>query len=300
MSTVIAPTRSPQPPKDDPFRLGWRYVKEITPEGEVIIQQVPLTDEDVLHPQEGDFIMITERHDRVRVYLKEAIKSFVGLQDILVLSDHRIDWGSKYGWAHGPDVVAFSDVQGSYSIDSGTFRMAKFKAKPLFVVEVTSPATRDKDFGAKAREYFLVGVPVYVIVDLPSDEEPRDITLYGFRPGATEYEALPKDDKGRVWLAAVGLWLGVEGDVVYLEDAEGNRLPGYEDLARQRQQALEDVAAQAKARRAAEEMAIVEAKSRREAEVKATAEATARQAVEAKVRELEEQLARLSKANPDA
>lgn len=267
MSTVIAPTRPPQSPKDDPFRLGWRYVNERTPEGEVITRQVPLTDEDVLHPQEGDFIMITQRHDRVRVYLKEALKSFVGLNDILVLSDHRIDWGSKYGWAHGPDIVAFSDIQGTYSVDSGTFHMAKFKAKPLFVIEVTSPATRDKDFGAKVREYFLVGVPVYVIVDLPSDEEPRDITLHGLQPGGTEYEALSKDDKGRLWLGAVGLWLGVEDEVVYLEDAEGNRLPDYEDLARQRHEAQQRTAA-----------------------------------AEAKVRELEDKLARLSQTNakPDA
>ncbi|MFI6583809.1 Uma2 family endonuclease [Embleya sp. NPDC050493] len=33
------------------------------------------------------------------------------------------------------------------------------------VVEVTSPSTRDRDFGAKLRTYAGAGVPVYVIVD---------------------------------------------------------------------------------------------------------------------------------------
>ena len=333
MSTITAPRpKPPQPPHDDPFRLGWRYVKETTPEGEVIIRQIPLTDEDVLHPQEGDYIMITGRHDRVRVYLNTALESpFAGLKDILVLSDQRVDWGSKYGWAHGPDIAAFSDVQGTFSDDAGTFYMAKMKAKALLVIEATSPATRDKDFGAKFREYFLVGVPVYVIIDLPCDGEPGDIYLHGFQAGKTQYEPLPKDDKGRLWLAAVGLWLGVDGDMVYLADAQGNRVPEYGDLARQCQRALDDAAGQAKGRREAEAKAAAEATSRREAEAtaaaeargrreaeataaaeatsrreaeeSAAAEANARQAAEAKLRELEEKLSRLShgqRPNPES
>src|SRR3712207_2252800 len=40
--------------KADPFPYGWRYVQHTLPDGSVRFEQVPLTLEDVLHPQGGD------------------------------------------------------------------------------------------------------------------------------------------------------------------------------------------------------------------------------------------------------
>ena len=43
-------------PPPDPFRFGWRYVQQIRANGSKVSVQVPLTLDDVLHPQEGDHI----------------------------------------------------------------------------------------------------------------------------------------------------------------------------------------------------------------------------------------------------
>jgi hypothetical protein len=87
------------------------------------------------------------------------------------------------------------------------------------------------------------------------------------------YEPMVPDERGRLWLEAAGLWLGVADGRVYLEDEHGNRLPDYEELAKQLDDALTRVAAEVQARRAAE--------------AKATA-------AEGKLRELEAKLARRS------
>ncbi len=237
MSTVLTKPKKPRPPKEDPFRYGWRFVKETTPEGDVIERQVPLTEEDVLHPQEEDFIVNSGRHDRIATYLKTALQSpYVPREEILVLADQRIDWGSKYGWAHGPDIAVLGGVQGSFDEGEGTFYMAKMKATALLVIEVTSPTTRGNDCGHKLREYHQVGVAVYVIIDVPYNGEAGNIQVFGYQAGKTQFEGLSKDEKGRLWLDAVGLWLGVKGLEVYLDDAEGNRLPDYNELVRRNRQ----------------------------------------------------------------
>ncbi len=51
------------PPRNDPFRYGWRYVLRGTaPNGQELWDQVPLTLDDVLHPEVGDFIVNSTAH----------------------------------------------------------------------------------------------------------------------------------------------------------------------------------------------------------------------------------------------
>ena len=42
------------------------------PDGTADFDQVPLTEEDVLHPKVGDFIVQTDAHDEDRIYLKQV------------------------------------------------------------------------------------------------------------------------------------------------------------------------------------------------------------------------------------
>src|SRR4051812_1947794 len=102
MSTTISaqfPTFPVLPSTDDPFRLGWRFVKVQDQDGKEVERQVPLTLEDVLHPQEGDFIVNTEYHNSLAWYLKEAIKAHLAPRTgTVVLSDTRVDWESSHGW----------------------------------------------------------------------------------------------------------------------------------------------------------------------------------------------------------
>ncbi len=58
MSTVSTSRPPTRPPDDaDPFRYGWRYVSVRGPDGTETLDQVPLTLEDVLFPETGDFIV---------------------------------------------------------------------------------------------------------------------------------------------------------------------------------------------------------------------------------------------------
>ena len=52
----VSKSRPPRA-KADPFRYGWRYVRVKGPDGTVTEEQVPLTEEDVLFPKFGDYIV---------------------------------------------------------------------------------------------------------------------------------------------------------------------------------------------------------------------------------------------------
>jgi colicin import membrane protein len=52
------------------FRYGYWYARITRADGTRDFDQVPLTEEDVLHPKIGDFIVQTDAHDEDRIYLK--------------------------------------------------------------------------------------------------------------------------------------------------------------------------------------------------------------------------------------
>ena len=58
-------------PVEDPFFYGWRYRKKSV-KGKRVWVQVPLTRDNVLHPQEGDHIHHGELHTTDMHYLADA------------------------------------------------------------------------------------------------------------------------------------------------------------------------------------------------------------------------------------
>jgi len=57
MSTIDDPEAEAMPvpgSPEDPFRHGWRYRPVKQPDGRVEVEQIPLTLEDLLFPEEGD------------------------------------------------------------------------------------------------------------------------------------------------------------------------------------------------------------------------------------------------------
>ena len=62
----VPPPAPPEPQGEDPFRYGWRTVRRPGPNGQEVWEDVPLTLEDVLHPQEGDTISERRRHGQQR------------------------------------------------------------------------------------------------------------------------------------------------------------------------------------------------------------------------------------------
>ncbi|MGQ9827641.1 MAG: Uma2 family endonuclease, partial [Roseiflexus sp.] len=104
-------TATPQPvpltdADADPFRYGWRLVPRPTPDNPQYLEQVPLTLEDVLHPEVGDFIVHSDFHETDRMYLTAVLRARLEPSGLaIVLSDVRIAWDIPDLRAHGPDVM---------------------------------------------------------------------------------------------------------------------------------------------------------------------------------------------------
>ena len=114
MSTATrSQTPPPQFPDDaNPFRYGWRYVPVQKPDGSEDFEQVPLTLEDVLHPEEGDHIMNSDPHADDMTYLRTVFKSLLARDPhAVVLSDCGIDWNLPGFKPLSPDIAVFFGVQ---------------------------------------------------------------------------------------------------------------------------------------------------------------------------------------------
>lgn len=286
MMSIASTSRPPEPPpgEPDPYRYGWRHVRVERPDGTVEFDQVPLTLEDVLFPEVGDFIVQTTLHNRDIVYLKTVFESrLAGEPDAEVVSDCRVDWNLPDVRPLGPDIGVFRGLAAHR--DWSTFNVATERARPAMVVEVTSPETRRNDVEDKFEYYRRARVPLYVVVDaIQDDEQGRRLRLIAYRYARGRYHKIAPDARGWIWLEPVGVWLGVTVDPrtgcdrLACYDEQGQELGDYTAVS----QAL---AAEAQARARAEERAEAEA---RRAEVEAEARARA----EERIRELEAALRR--------
>ena len=213
MSTVSTiGRRAPLPPEPDPYRYGWRYVTVIDPDGTETVDQIPLTLEDVLFPEEGDFIVQTDAHDSDAMYLKGVFKSrLAGDPSAAVVSDCRVDWNLEGVRPLGPDIAAFTGVK-RYR-DWATLNVKAERARPLLVVEVTSRDTRKNDLELKPDFYRRARVPLYVIADVTKETDfEREIKLIAYALTDDDYVTVAPDHRGWIWLEPVRLWLGTALD----------------------------------------------------------------------------------------
>ncbi len=293
MSTIRDPRADPEAesepapgPEADPFRYGWRDVARKQPDGRVEIEQVPLTLEDLLFPEEGDYAVQHPAHIEDCFYLMAAFKArLAGDPGALVLCDCRVRWDVPDLKPMGPDIAVFLNAPEGW--DGGTLGVAETDARPVLVVEVTSPETRKLDFGAKKGFYHRARVPIYVIVDARPHPGGRRMKLHGFRHAPEGYQPMPLDDRGRLWLEPLGVWMAVAGvRVVCIEGETGRRLGDYVEEVQAR--------AEAEARAAEAEARVAEAEARTAgAEARAEAESRARAEAEDRIRAMEAELRRL-------
>jgi colicin import membrane protein len=257
----------------DPFAYGWRYVPREQPYGSTQLVQVPLTLEDVLHPQEEDFRVHTDSHNENCRYLKTVLKArLAGTPGAVVLSDCRVAWDAEGKYGHGPDITVIFDVWDT-DRDWGTFNVVHEKTRPALIIEVTSPTTRSTDLVNKAREYAAERVPQYVVADIEETADGRTLRFLNHElpRRKREYKTGTLDERGRVWLPAVKLWLAAEGVRVFCYDEAGKRLGDYVELAAELQATK---------------------KARTKAERQLRAEAAKNAELAARVKELEERLSR--------
>ncbi len=318
-------TKSEAKLREDPYTLGWRH----TESGD----RVPLTEYDILHPQEEDFIVQDPDHITDCIYLQTVVKSrLADLPGLYVLTDVRVDLGLPGVPPIGPDIAAVVDVERSDWPTPGTLHLGGRHVRPLLMIEITSPSTREKDYDQKWRWYAEAGVPIYAIVDVSGVGDDRELTIFGYRPTAdgSGYEPIPLDDGGRLWLGdELGIWLGhAEGRVVCYEVTTGAAIGDYTAIDRKAREAearaieadaradeeariaatLARIAAEERAR-AAEERARADEERARADEERARAdeeartaaaatrgwaiEAEARAAAEVQIRAMEDEIRRL-------
>jgi hypothetical protein len=211
----------PPPPRpreeNDPFRFGWRYVRRTLPNGSEVYDEVPLSWEDVLYPEEDDFVIKTQRHLRDAVYCYSLLE-FLYRDDptVVVLGDCRIDFGMAGLRPLGPDVVVLFGVRQWFK--KGTFKVAVEGGRAVLVIEMTSPNSRAHDLGNKPDLFYHAGVDKYVIVDRgPLGAEPPRVM--GYHRGPKGWQFLSPDARGRLDLSPVGVLLASEGDRLWLYEA---------------------------------------------------------------------------------
>ncbi len=281
-------TATPQPvpltdADADPFRYGWRLVPRPTPDNPHHFEQVPLTLDDVLHPEVGDFIVHSDFHETDRMYLTAVLRARLEpSRRAIVLSDVRIAWDIPDLRAHGPDVMVIPGVRKRRNWS--TFEVVVERARPALIIEIVSPDARENDVVIKVEHYARAGVAQYVIVDDTGRGGVRRLRLLDYRLEGATYRLQEPDAEGRVHLALADVWLGIRRDHVVCYDAAGREIGDYVTVVRQAAKAearAKEAAARARQEARARE---AEARARMEAEARAWQEAEAREA-EARARQ---------------
>ncbi|WP_448337209.1 Uma2 family endonuclease, partial [Chloroflexus aurantiacus] len=256
------------------------------------LEQVPLTLEDVLHPEVGDVIVHSDRHETDRMYLTSVLRERLESAGIaIVLTDVRIAWDVPGLRPHSPDVMVIPGL--SERRNWSTFDVQAEGRRPALIIEITLPETRQNDLAAKVEHYAWAGVAQYVIVDT-TRSEPRRLRLLDYRLVGDRHVRQRLDANGWVYLAIARLWVGIVDDHVVCYDEQGTAIGDYTAVVRRARQ-------EAAARALAEERArLAEAQARREAEARAAAEAQARREAEARAAEAAARTAAEAQARREA
>jgi len=299
MNQIIRPELLPRRTDDDSF-IGYRYVRRLQADGTETVDEVPLTEADLLYPEEGDWIVQKPPHTRdfgyclfnLRGYYKEK-----GDSSVVILGDNRVDFGVKGLQPLGPDILVLFDVD--EWLQPGTYRLKVDGGRIVLAIEIASPTTRKVDVGPKVDLYHRAGIPLYIIVDRgPKGDRPAKIIAR--RRTRTGWQMLDLDAQGRLSLAPVPLLLGIEDGLTWLYDvATGERLLDLDDYQKDIHAARARIEEEARARKKAEaKVKRAETQARKEAEDRKMADVKTKEAVEAqaalekRVRELEKQLRR--------
>jgi Uma2 family endonuclease len=248
-------------------------------------EQVPLTLEDVLHPQEGDSSTHSLEHGRRNYYLYDVFLARLADDPMaVVLHDVRIAWDLPGLGAHGPDIAVIFGVRERKNWS--TFDVAREGVRPSLIVEVTSPETARIDRSDKLEEYSLARVPLYVIIDTLTSGGRSQLLLLGYIQGPSGYQVLAPNERGWLWLDPVRVWLGIADDEIVCYNEAGEPLGDYRALTA-------TLNTEIAARVAAEQQALAEAEARVTAEQRATAAEQRAASAEAQLQALEAELRRL-------
>jgi len=244
---------------DDPYRYGYRHIFKTVDDIITITGRIPLTLEDLLHPEEEDRRVQNPHHSLACYALQTGnVKQFADDPDILILHDVRIDWNVAGIRPFGPDITIVLNGK-MEDEEKGTYVVGEDGDAPIMVFEVTSPSTRPQDFFDKPILMQQIGLPYYFVIDIAT----RNKRVYGYELNeAGCYIGIRPDEQERVWVEPAKMWLGLNGKKVECFDADGNLMLSHSELAKAFDQAT--LQASQEAQRAEEE-----AEKREEADLRA-------------------------------
>lgn len=254
---------SDEPDDDSGTVLLQRVVERA--DGSLELLERPPTLEDYLDPQLEDKLIQGNPHALVRRTLADVLyRYFRPDDDVFVLEDVKVLFGP--GWpGPGPDV---SVIRGARDRDPNfdSFDTVKQGVIPCLLIEVVSPSDariRRMDEVDKKDLYERIGIPEYLLVDLPRRGTGHRFQVRGYRLGpGRRYRAIKPDAEGRFLSETTGLRFGAAPDGQWIEvfvAAIGKKLlTSWEEEDR--------AAREVEARQAAEEKAAREAVSRQAAE----------------------------------
>ncbi|MFL6236651.1 MAG: Uma2 family endonuclease [Thermoanaerobaculia bacterium] len=196
-------------PDADPFRYGWRprYVR--LPDGEVIVEEIPLTAEDLLDPQDGDVVGQSEYHFFLLILLADLLRRYYTDQkDVFVAGDLKMLWRIPGLKNPAPDIAVIPGVR-DRTADRKSFDVVAEGTRPCLVIELVSSTdekTRSNDYDKKVEIYERARIPEYFILDPPTSYTQGRFLISGFRLGPDgRYRPIAPDSQGRILSETTGL-----------------------------------------------------------------------------------------------
>ncbi len=294
-----APDRGTAELVDDqggPYYYGWRDRWEPLPDGSERLRQEPLTYDDLLSPEVGDFIAEDTIHHQVTGDLEAILKRrYAEDETVAVWGDLKIDFrvpGLTTG--PGPDVCVVAGVEDRDRYRR-SFRYRREPGKVVLTVEIVSQKSAKKDLEDNLEIYRLLGVEEYLAIRPLGyySDGPFELRAWRPNPRTGHLDPIAPRRSGRLRLRTQGLLVGTGADgwgFKIWDAATGERLRSpVEEEARRAFQAEERAAMEAEGRHAAEEEAFHARLQARQAEEQARQEAAARRTIEEEKRQVEEQ-----------
>jgi Uma2 family endonuclease len=287
--------RAPDPRlAEDPFFYGYRWVRMKTAQGKTVCEQVPLTPEDLLDPQEDDHVSNRFWHDLITGRLGEILRTLFasrGRDDVVVTGNVKMQWKDPALKRVDPDLAVIPNVRDP-NRDFPSFDEAREGTRPVFVLEVLSEATESTDHEKKPAIYQRAGVEEYFILNQMTT--PWRLEARRLHPATGRYRKVRPGERSRVASETLEVLFEVGEDkksLVLTDLVTGERLRDHRGEAEARRAAEERYRAEAEARRAEAEARRAEAEARRAAEERYRAEAEARHTAEEEIRRLRALLA---------
>jgi Uma2 family endonuclease len=231
-------------PKTLPLPESHRFPQEIAPgsqgavfrplrkpNGELVIEELPLTLEVLLDPREEDQMTQSRGHGKELGSLADALNRFLERKDdVVVLSDVLILWKALGERNVAPDVAVVKGVRDREAIDE-SFDPVTQGAGPCLIFEVVSESTADvlaKDEKKNPPLFAKMGVEDLVLVyPRRPGKRPRLELDVKHLDASGRYRANRPGPGGWILLASVGLRIKVadDGRRLLVEDVQtGERL----------------------------------------------------------------------------